>query len=99
MFVIAGELREVMRVNDLSIHPQRVVVVLHSPLCEFGIDTLAVRDKRGEEHHFLSISGLPDRLHNGGRRLGPHFHVAVRTGLNTELHIDETKEVIELRHR
>ena len=99
MFVIAGELREVMRVDDLPIHPKRVVVVLHGPLRKFGVDTLAVRDKRREEHHFLSVSGLADRLHNGGRRLRPHLHVAVRTGLNAELHIDEAKEVIELCHR
>ena len=99
VFVIAGELREVMRVDDLPIHPKRVVVVLHGPLRKFGVDTLAVRDKRREEHHFLSVSGLADRLHNGGRRLRPHLHVAVRTGLNAELHIDEAKEVIELCHR
>ena len=80
------------------VHNQVLIAFVSCPNRQVLVEAFTVFDQGCEEGNFLTLISLHDRGKNLILRLLDDRHIAGRAVLGAELHIEQTQEMINLRH-
>ena len=81
-----------------SVHDQVLIAFVSRPNRQIFVEALAVFDQRCKESNFLTLISFHNRSEDLFLRLLDDRHVAGRAVLCSELHVEQTQEMINLRH-
>ncbi len=82
-----------------AIDPQRLESLLRRPFREIGVEAFARYDQRREQRDTLPLVVTQQACGDGGSTLRFYCDVAIRAVLGSQLHVQESQEVIDLRQR